>query len=251
MDMGTEMPPEELEIPSRVHVMPLGFEEYRVYESAERLKADKVVLLVHADDDLDEFDEYLMVTDELDARGIEYEPVRCDLFGLYDSLGTFADVITNYPDDQVFVNVATGSKVTAIAGMIACMVRNATPYYAMDNQYKPDGDASVGEITKLPRYNIEAPQKEQVEIMEFIQEKEEAGEAVTKGDLIHEAERRQLPFITRHDVQEKGKYRLLDRDIINPLKQEGYIEVEKVGRNKEISLTDDGHEAIKAFRSLV
>ena len=243
----------KMEIPSRIHIMPLGFEKSRAWESAEKLKADEVVLVIHRDDD-PEANEYLLeVEQELEKLGIQVHVEQCDLFDLYDSLGTIAEQIEAYGDNEVFVNVATGSKVTAIAGMIACMTFDAVPYYVRARDYNRDGEPAVGasEIIELPKYNIEKPEKEQIQIMEYILRKEDNGETVTKGNLIHEAEQRSMPFITQSDAQEKGKYRLLDRAIIDPLTEAGYIRTEKSGRSKNVHLTEDGRQAVQAFASLI
>lgn len=254
--MSPEVPTKSLdvdmEIPSRVHIVPLGYEKSRVYEATKDLKADDVVLIIHKDDD-ENSNEYLRdVSAELSELGIKPEIDVCDLFDLYDSLSVIAKQISEHQKDEVFVNVSTGSKVTAIAGMIACMVFDATPYYVHGEGYE-DGmpPKSTGEISKLPQYEIDAPSRAQVELMTFIRDRMEESEPVTKGDLIYEAEQRSLEFITQSDVQEKGKYRLLDRNVVEPLVESGYLEVHKSGRNKEVILTASGMDAVMAFEGLV
>jgi len=49
-------------------------------------------------------------------------------------------------------------------------------------------------------------------------------------------------------VEGKGKYRLLDTHIVEPLKERGWIEEAKQGRNKVLRLTADGEAALQAFR---
>jgi predicted transcriptional regulator len=49
-------------------------------------------------------------------------------------------------------------------------------------------------------------------------------------------------------VAGKGKYRLLDTHIVEPLKQRGWIVESKSGRNKILELADDGASALQAFR---
>ncbi|PSP32480.1 hypothetical protein BRC64_06585 [Halobacteriales archaeon QH_10_67_22] len=50
--------------------------------------------------------------------------------------------------------IASGSKVTAIGGMIACIATGATPYYVRAERYaaETDGDVAEGirEVTQLP-----------------------------------------------------------------------------------------------------
>lgn len=242
---------DELNLPTRTHVMPLGFEKERVYRAAIELNADLVVIVAHDRDDLENSEYYQIVKENLDEHGIPSEVERCDLFDLYDSLSVIGEQISSYEKEEVFVNVATGSKVTAIAGMIACMAFDATPYYVKGIGYEDSKAPEAEGYIQLPKYNIEAPEAEQIRMMEYIQQRLDDGEAPTKVELIREAERQQLPFISQQDVKEKGKYRLLDRSIIEPLMKSGYLEERKSGRNKKVTLTEDGQDAVRAFTSLV
>ncbi|TKX52073.1 hypothetical protein EXE44_19330, partial [Halorubrum sp. SS7] len=68
-------------------------------------------------------------------EGIRTETVECDIFNLFSSLGTIAEISNRLRDHNVYVNLASGSKVTAIGGMIACMVTGAIPYYVHAEEY--------------------------------------------------------------------------------------------------------------------
>jgi len=241
---------EPFELPPRVHIIPLGFEKARVYEPVERLNGDRVVLIVHNQDDLETNEFYQHATSKFESLGVPFDHERANIFDLYDSLSVIGEEISEQDDGELFVNVATGSKVTAIAGMIACMAFDATPYY-VKGVYDGQDSPGANEIIRLPKYNIEAPEPEQIRMMEFINSRLEEDEAPTKGDLIERAEKQQLPFLFHHEVEDKGKYRLLDRAIIEPLQQAGYIYLKKSGRNKRVYLSDDGYDALRAFKSLV
>jgi len=249
--MGTSTPEDgltpEMEISERVHVMPLGFEEQRAYLAADQLKADKVVLITHPDTD-----RYVStVESELTEKGIESRVVRTNIFDLYSSLGAIAEAIHEHRKEQVFVNISTGGKITAIAGMIACMVTGAEPYYVQAKDYETNIPKGIASIKSLPRYPIEAPDAQQIQVLDYIKEKRDEGKIPTKGDLIQYSESAGLPFIANHDVEDKGKYRLLDNHIIHPMREKGYIEVKKVGRQKEISLTKNGEGTLRAFRYMI
>jgi len=70
---------------------------------------------------------------------------------------------------HIFVNVSTGSKVSSIAGTMACMIWKGTPYYAHieynDKTDPEDGlpDEDVKAIDEIPAYSINSsargPQK--------------------------------------------------------------------------------------------
>jgi len=59
-----------------------------------------------------------------------------------------------------------------------------------------------------------------------------------------------LTYIQRN-VAGKGKYRLSDTHILEPLKTRGWIKETKEGRNKVLTLTTDGEAALQAFRWMV
>lgn len=241
----------EWNVQERVHIMPVGFEFDRIIEPADRFRADKVVLIAHTEDEEDGEGQqkWNQVTDELDERGIEYEPAVCDIFDLYDSLGTIAEIISNHAEDSVHVNITTGSKVTAIAGMIASMVMDATPYYVRAKDYEDD-PKDITDVTELPTYPINAPDIEQISVMEFIHTWNEHQGPPTKGETIHFSEREDLAYI-RKNIAGKGKYRLLDTHIVEPLKERGWLAESKQGRNKVLELTEKGKDARQAFRWLI
>lgn len=231
--------------------MPVGYEYERIIQPAEEFRADIVVLIGHEDDpEGSDGDEHLRdAIEALDNAGIEVEPRECDIFDLYSSMGKIAESITEHEDDEVYVNVSTGSKVTAIAGMIASMVLDSTPYYVRAKDYS-DTPNDIHEKTELPTYPIDAPDSEQVDVLEFIDRFSREQGPPTKGEIIHFSEKFNLDYVSRN-VAGKGKYRLLDTHIVEPLKERGYIEESKRGRNKILSLTDDGRAALEAFQWLV
>lgn len=240
-----------LKVPNRVHIMPVGYEYERIVQPAEKFRADIVVLIGHEEDTEgsaghERLSSAIQALEDLD---VHIEARECDIFDLYSSMGAIAESIAEHEDDEVFVNVSTGSKVTAIAGMIASMVLDSTPYYVRAKNYENDPD-DIEHFTELPTYPIDAPDAEQVDVLKFIDRFSKQQGPPTKGDVIHFSEQFNLDYVSRN-VAGKGKYRLLDTHIVEPLKERGYIEDAKQGRNKILSLTDDGRAALEAFQWLV
>ena len=240
-----------LDVSNRIHVAPVGYERDRVVLPAVRLDADRVVLLVGGGDDSQS--EYASgVRDDLDDAGIPHETVPCDVFDLYDAIGAVAELATARDDDDVFVNLASGSKVTAIGGMIACMATGATPYYVRAERY---GDATesgvsegVAEISRLPTYPIDRPERQHVAVLDYLAE----SGPTPKRDLIAFGERADLPFLDTYESDApRGKYRLLDSRVLDPLREQGLVAVESVGRQKRARLTTDGENALRAFEYLL
>ena len=237
-----------LEVPTRTHIIPMGYEEDRVYKAANKLRGDRVVIIAHENRTRDFDNRYEEVIKQLDGLGIKRneEPTYCNIFNVYDSLGTISEAIAAYSDDDVYVNLAAGSKITAIAGMIACMVSEATPYYVQACNHQGDYPSGIANITKLPEYPIEPPKSDQVRILGYLSNVDSA----TKGQLIDFSERKKLDFIADYSSQNKAKYRRLDRHIIRPLLDRGYVEVHKDGRYRKVAITTRGEHTLQAFGSL-
>ncbi|WP_224270397.1 DUF6293 family protein [Haloprofundus salinisoli] len=252
-------------IPLRVQVVPLGFEYARFRDPVFRWRADKVVAIEHVDAaDIDYLDAFLAELEGNDR--IDLELRTCDIFDLYDALGSIAGTIDDHADDEVFVNLSGGSKVTAIAGMIACMATGATPFYAKPD-YGPDGRAvpaeplhdAVESVFALPTYPIDAPSPTLVAFLSYIgAETDEAtgpggrSRGPNKKDLIDFAREHDFDFVaTSEATTEKAYYRLLDSRVLDPLLARGYVETERIGRRTHVTLTSDGENALRAFRHLV
>ncbi len=250
-------------VPMRVHVTPLGFEYARIREPIMAWRADRVVAVEHADGaDVPYLRELLA---ELEASDrIELERRTCDVFDLYEALGTIAGAAHDHADDEVYVNLSAGSKITAIAGMIACMATGARPIYARPD-YGPDAERvpeepiheEVAEVFELPTYPIERPSRTHVAFMAYLDAgttEDEQGRyrGVSKKELVEFAREEAFPFVRESEATtEKGYYRLLESHVVGPLRENGYVQIERVGRNKYVALTESGERTLRAFRYLV
>ena len=241
---------DDLAVPDRVHVAPVGYENDRIVLPAAELSADRVVLLVY--DDETEHPSYLPeVRNRLDERGIPHESIPCDIFDFYDSIGTVGQVVSEFADADLYVNLATGTKITAIGGMIACMATGATPYYVRAEAYGPLTDADVAEgvrsLVELPTYPIEYPDPQQVSTLRHLAQEGPA----TKKQLIRFAESADLPALADHDARNrKGKYRRLDARVLDDLEENEYVALDRSGRSTRVSISDAGRDALRAFSYL-
>ncbi|PSQ19141.1 hypothetical protein BRD00_02525 [Halobacteriales archaeon QS_8_69_26] len=242
---------------ARVHVAPLGLEHDRIVDPPVEYGADRVVLLDYLPDYLDDRLTPDDIVAEFDDRGIAAEVVECEMGDFFDAMAVFGAVITDHPDDEVYVNLATGNKVTAIAGMLACMATEAAqPYYveAEDHgSHRAPVPTGVRSIDAIPRYPIDRPDDQLLEVMEFVATSDRAdhdGEPYRiKRELIEFGEREDLPFLADYTGEtEKGKFRRLEAHVVTPLTDRGYVDVESVGTRKRVYLTDLGHNVLRAFR---
>ena len=243
-------------VPNRIHIIPLGYERDRVVEPPIELSADVVVLLAHSAPENTKPSYHTEVIEALEDASLEVKERSCDIFDLYACLGEVAETITKYREDEIYVNLATGSKVTAIAGMIACMATGATPYYVRAERYGPETDHpptepvsyGVAGIDELPAYPIEGPAPQHIAILAYLHQEGRA----SKKELIEFSEEADLPYLRTHESDNiKGKYRLLDSHILNSLQENEYVEVKEVGRKKYVSMTDNGINTLRAFNYLI
>lgn len=243
-----------MEVTDRVHVVALGWEVARIVEPLYELKADKIVLIFPENKALiAEFEDEMLADLEATDR-IEVETRTASLYDLDSALQVFTQAVKDHEGDDIYINVSTGSKIAGIAGMMAAQTSEATPFYVRPTLGGSDDVAvetpdeplivGAGGIDELPVFELQGPSSEQLQILGFLHGKD----GVTKKELIRYAEDQELPFIANTKAKsDEGRYRLLESHIIDPLAENEYISVEKVGRKKEVHLEQRGVDALAAF----
>ena len=117
-----------------------------------------------------------------------------DIWDLSDCLQSYKKIIKEEEEKggkytHIYINVSTGSKVSSVAGTMACMIWKGTPYYAhmeYNNKKDPaDGlpDEDVTAIDEIPVYSINKPKSDSLavlKILESIKEEGRQGEAKMK-----------------------------------------------------------------------
>src|SRR5579875_3908380 len=188
-------------------------------------------------------------------RHIEVREIFVDVWDLYSCVQKFREIITSEHEagNHVYVNVSTGTKITAIAGMLACMLWNATPYYAplsySNYRIKPDVSSveQVGDTVVQPVFEAREPKLEALVVLGLI---ERSGGSIRKKQLIRELE--QIGVIKLRDeakteLTEAAKHSQL-RALLDPMQNEwGYVKIEASGRHSTVSLTEKGKTALKIF----
>lgn len=117
------------------------------------------------------------------------------------------------------MNVSVGSKIQAIASMMACMMfkdmATIEPYYVVPEKYnttlleekRNQETEGMKDIITLPEYKIEIPDKE--------------------------------------ERSDQAAYMALNKNLIEPLMDWKFISVEKMGSRHIVSLTDEGINALR------
>jgi hypothetical protein len=222
-----------------------------------KMLADKVYLvsLGGEDDAAVKFVSYMNRDLSQNYEHIKVVEVTVDVWDLYDCVGKYREIILKEKGNHLYINVSTGTKVTAIAGMLSCMLWRATPYYARVSYPQPKSVESprtehVLEPDLLPTYEIKKPKSEILLVLKML--KEHQGK-LRKGGLIRELEVAGIIRVKDENIaelSESAKHSQL-RAILDPMEREwGFITVEASGRRSEVSITEQGENALRIFGSV-
>jgi len=235
----------------RVHIAPVGYEIDRIVLPAKQERADKVWLLVHENKSDDKAVPFVSkITKQLEKLRIEVVQESHDRRDLFKIIRVVKNIIQQEKDNEIYVNLASGSKIQAIGTMMACMMfndkSNVHPFYVEAANY-PGFDAKkplstgIKDIVNVPPYSIKTPDQKLVDALKIITEHDGK---LTKKEMAKLAEESQLITI---NAQEKNhsmaRFASLDKNIIQPLEEWGFIEIEQIGRNRWIKITEEGNNA--------
>ena len=235
----------------RVHIAPVGFEIDRVVIPAIKMKADKVYLLRHDNYSEDKSGPYLeKIAKKLEKKNISTEIINVNRFRLFGIIRVVKEIIIKERDNDIYLNIASGSKIHAVGCMMAAMLKddrtNIHPYYAQAEKYptysgKEQQTFGVKEIHDLPTYQIRTPPPKLLDALSIIK----AEDRITKKRLAEIADEHDLIIVgAREENFQQARFASLDKNIIHPLEHDwGFIKVEKVGRNRIITLTKEGRYA--------
>ena len=235
----------------RVHIAPVGFEIDRIVIPAKKERADKVWLLVHDKPSEDKASQYKeQIEKELKKANIRVEVASADRLDLFKIIKAVKEIVVAEKKNDIYVNVASGSKIQAIACMMACMIfndqKNVKPFYAEAEKYSAfEGkQQSTGwkRNIALPTYEIQIPKPELIEALKIINE---GGGKITKKEMAKLAEDAKIITVNaREENYEQARFASLDKNIIQPLVDNWkFVEVEKIGRNRWIKITEAGSQA--------
>lgn len=237
----------------RIHLCPVGFEVKRVVDPLVWMRADKVYLITYKPgDDAQPYLEKI----ESDLKNYPYiELVKkfVNMWDLFECLELMGEIISKESGNKLYVNVSTGTKITAIAGMLSCMLWGAFPYYARVSY--PSNNKTVPTVTEfvenppdlLPIYGINKPKPEYLLILKLLKDN---GSKLRKSRLIERLENEGI-IKKRSEVggefSASAKHSQL-RALLEPMIRDwNYIQIEAEGRRSTVILTDQGANALRIF----
>ena len=236
----------------RVQIAPVGYEIDRVVLPAKQEKADKVWLLIHENKSEDKAIPFISkITNQLEKLGIEVIQESHDRRDLFQIIRAVKNIIEKENGNEIYVNLASGSKIQAIGTMMACMMfnddSNIHPFYVEAKNYpgfeaKKPLSTGIKEIQNVPPYSIKIPDLKLINALRIIKDN---GGKITKKKMAELAEKNNLISVNPKDEEHRSMVRFtsLDKNIIQPLEEWKFIEIEKIGRNRWIKITDDGINA--------
>jgi hypothetical protein len=236
----------------RIQIAPVGYEIDRVVLPAKQEKADKVWLLVHENKSDDKATPFISkITTKLEKLGITVVEESHNRQDLFQIIRAVKSIIEKESDNDIYVNLASGSKIQAIGTMMACMMfndkSNIHPFYVEAKEYAGFGgktqlSTGIKEIQNVPPYSIKIPDVKLIKALKIIQEMDGK---ITKKNMAELAEKNNLISVNPKDEEHRSMVRFtsLDKNIIQPLEEWGFVTVNKLGRNRWINVTEEGKNA--------
>ncbi len=240
-----------MEYPLRVHIIPVGDNQVdRIVIPAEIGKADRIYLVTMTKGKNLYEDVFINSKNKILKKGIVQKQdlieIRCDIFNFTELIQIFAQIIRNERKKRnlVFFSLSTGGNLLAAAGMLACVLFGAEPYFCKKD-YEKDEVPFNPEILPFPKYNIIYPKKAIISFLLLMKNEMERQETSTISkreclDLMKQLHPKEKFSKTSGDYN-KLKFRYLDK-----LEERKYVEIEKKTRGK-IKISMDGEFALKIF----
>jgi len=237
----------------RIQIAPVGFEIDRIVIPAKKMRADKVWLLVHDKPNEDKATPFVeKIQKQLKKEKIEVVLDYHDRLDLFEIIKSVKQIIENEKGNNVYVNLASGSKIQAIACMMACMMfnqkKNIMPFYAEAKNYLGfEGkqlSSGVKNLMQVPIYEIKIPEEKHVDALRIIKQ---SGGKITKKEMAEITDKIGLISINAEkENYTQARFASLDQNIIRPLIEKwNFIEVEKIGRARWIKFTDEGKNVME------
>ena len=183
--------------------------------------------------------------------GVEVKIAYSDRLSIFKAIKSIKDIIEEEKNNYIYVNVASGSKIQAIACMMACMVLkncdNLKPFYAQPEKYAAfegkQQSFGIKDTIALPIYEIQTPKPKLLAALKIVFEQKD--QKMTKKDMAKITEEKGIITINSEEKNHsQARFASLDKNIIAPLEKEWkFIEIEKIGRNRWIKITEEGRNA--------
>lgn len=238
----------------RIHIAAVGYDFVRVVDPLIKSKADKAYFILHEfDRGQSKFLNHIKKELKKKLPSIKTKEYYLDIWDLYSCIQKYKEIISKEEGNHVLVNVSTGTKITAIAGMLACMSWNASPYYVKFIHPSESADKTIRreqvfDRDELPVFEINKPSSIHLEILDLI---EKSGSKMKKKHLIKALEGIVIPKNDEegNELSIQAKHSRL-RPILSSMEKDWrFVTVEARGGRSYVYLTEQGEQALKIFGS--
>lgn len=234
----------------RVHFAAVGFEVLRLTDPLKTLRAEAVVLLTKGRDD--KAAKYLAAVEKkLDAEGLPYVVVECNIWSLADVVDVVAGIVEASPDHQYFFNVSTGSTPAHLAGAIAGMLWKVKPYYV-----PVDYDTEVGRLKDhpvsgppefVPTFRVPRLERSHLVALEFLTKQ---AKPIPKALLLEHLKEAGVvkPRLRKKEKVTSQAFQAQVDSILNQLSKWAFVKRDGSGKQLRISVTEKGRAGNHMFR---
>lgn len=233
----------------RIHIVPVGYDTTRITKPLLDKRADKVYFIRHIGDKKSSYFDFIKT--KLDGSGIDIEEEFVDIWDLFQCIGKYKEIVNSEKDNHIYVNVSSGSKITAIAGMLTSMLMPKVEPYYVHIEYssvtpKKIKEDVVKKSVELPVFEINQPPKEYLTTLRLLSK----NGSMKKSQLIEELEIAEIvkqkdlgkPFFSEH-----AKHSQL-RAILDPMEHIwDFIRIDGKGKRSRVKITPQGTFALNMF----
>jgi len=258
----------ELTGQKKVHIVPMGYEIDRIETPLRDIGADRVYLIT----DEEEKDIGKLYLEELTGRieklvrEKELIILSCPIWDFRRQMSLLCELVRKEKaaGNFVYINLSSGSKLSAIAGTLASLMYGAVPYYVQAEKYNiehPDIEggkiigitSGVKKILKIPSYTIEPPADELVSALAILSEKDGR---ISQKEYIIELEKRDLIkdavlMRGKHTEVTKKGYAKAKRQYFEKLNDKGWAIKKGKGRASYIEITEEGKNTCETFKKVL
>lgn len=238
----------------RIHIVAVGYDFVRVVDPLIKSKADKAYFILHEfDRGQSKFLNHIKKELKKKLPSIKTKEYYLDIWDLYSCIQKYKEIISKEEGNHVLVNVSTGTKITAIAGMLACMSWNASPYYVKFIHPSESADKTIRreqvfDRDELPVFEINKPSSIHLEILDLI---EKFGSKMKKKHLIKALEELKIIATKNEDgnpLSIQAKHNRL-RPILRSMEKDWkFVRIESSGGGRSlVHLTKQGEQALRIF----
>lgn len=241
------------------HIIPLGTEIDRAVIPLREYNATKAVIL--CDRNPDGISEYFLNRIKKRIReecpNVKDVSVECwfDWRDLSSIIAKMSEVVRREQEagSHTWINISSGSKLSAIAGTMVAMMYGSHAYYVVPEKYakrvKRQATTGFADAIEIPRYSIEAPDDRLVYVLSVIDRYGRPSQKTLVRELTEKGLLRSKSEDGVGSLNDNAVYALFRRKFLVPLEEKGWVRREGRRRGATVVLTEDGRTQLETFKN--